>query len=216
MATTVPAWASKIVRDVALAYEIPTPIVTWTTMRRRNQFGMPYESSAGKTCRTLPARIKITAGSDLQDQKHVLLHELAHAIAPKAKHGPEFHDWLFVLARRYGIPDKYVIHREGGYHKGTFAAARRAGCRISKAEAFELDLIRRSGYGSRQARWDAWQLLVKLRAENGGRSKLLRLDTNPPPPGKVVKRKPQGATGRPATKVIVDEGCAGLSELLRL
>ena len=63
-------------------------------------------------------KITITAGSQSQDQRLVLLHELAHVICPKnVNHGAVFWRKAWELYKRYGVDLEYALNREKGYRK---------------------------------------------------------------------------------------------------
>lgn len=71
-------------------------------------------------------RIVITAGSRELDQKIVLVHEIAHALAPwDAKHGDEFYDVLLRVSKSEGLY-RASLSAPHGQARGLRAAARRS------------------------------------------------------------------------------------------
>lgn len=106
-----PPWAADIVRDVCAKAGIPEPRVNW---RKASQQGQ-REWSHG-TAYAHQGRIDIGYGGDRLDQKLVLLHELAHLIAPKDdSHTKLFWNIAYDLYERYGLADYASVEREVGY-----------------------------------------------------------------------------------------------------
>src|SRR6266540_652846 len=120
-----PGWAIDLTLKVARAAErMDVPVVTWRLRHRnprRRAWGRgkiivpPATHSSG---RCYPARIVITAGRSLKDQRLVLLHELAHWLAPTGEHHSEsFWERAWALYRLYGVDLAYARKREGDYRK---------------------------------------------------------------------------------------------------
>lgn len=106
-----PAWAERIVREVARARRRPAPALSWRRTRRRRSAG-----SADSHTFDDRAGISIAAGRDPIDQRLVVCHELAHWQGkPDEGHTIEF--WLraWRLYRRYRVPVHYALAREGAY-----------------------------------------------------------------------------------------------------
>ena len=72
--------------------------------------------------------ILIRAGSSEQDQKLVLLHELAHWMCSrKEHHSMKFWRLAFDLYAKYGVDSEYAKQRESSYKKkATFVIAERS------------------------------------------------------------------------------------------
>jgi len=105
-----PAWAERIVRDVARARRRPAPILRWRKTRRRRSAG-----SADSHLHKDPV-VSMAAGRDVVDQRLVLLHELAHWLGrPDEGHTHAFWVRAWRLFRRYRVPVHYALAREGEY-----------------------------------------------------------------------------------------------------
>jgi hypothetical protein len=105
-----PAWADRIVREVARARRRPAPELRWRRARTRRSAGSA-DSYLHKD-----AVISIVAGRDVVDQRLVVCHELAHWLGePDEGHTLKY--WLraWKLYRRYRVPIHYALAREGGY-----------------------------------------------------------------------------------------------------
>ena len=76
----------------------------------------------------------VRAGYDKQDQKRVLLHELAHIITNQG-HTSIFWDTAIDLFKHYKLPDHFIINKEGDYRKGFLKAWRR---RLDRKKARHL------------------------------------------------------------------------------
>ena len=125
-----PNWVSHLIIQVCAEYHHDLPIVNW---RRSHKRHCGYITTSGgeriKTFRNRPKfssgvsytkknRIAITAGTSKKDQKLVLLHELAHLLAPeKEHHGAEFWKIAWKLYQQYGVPLPYARKREFKYRK---------------------------------------------------------------------------------------------------
>lgn len=130
-----PQWAIELVEQVCKDYARSKPLElqwfdrTQNTKRmyiehhedgRRTWQTEPIRSSSGTTW-AYRQKIHISAGSDVKDQKLVLLHELAHHILNKTKkgrgqgHTTKFWKLAFELYERYGIDMKTAFNREKGY-----------------------------------------------------------------------------------------------------
>ena len=110
----VPDWAAKLCQIVAQAYErTDLPTLIW-----RNQ--TKFKSSSGMSQATFGLDryvLTLRAGTDLNDQRMLLLHELAHwLIGNKHNHDKEFYHLLFEMGDQI-CPDIYsaLIRREERY-----------------------------------------------------------------------------------------------------
>jgi hypothetical protein len=115
-----PAWADRIVREVARARRQPAPILRWRRTRNRRSAG-----SAGSYLDKEPS-VSVAAGRDPLDQRLVLCHELAHWLGrPDEGHTPAYWQRAWRLFRRYRVPIHYALAREGAY-EGAVQAYRAA------------------------------------------------------------------------------------------
>lgn len=125
----IPEWVIKLTKRVCKEYKISEPEITWRRSRRRKRGVMEIDGEKIQTFKPKKTyssgmthveenRISITAGKSRKDQKLVLLHELAHLIAPKKEHhGEKFWEIAWVLYRRYKVPINYAKKREYLYRK---------------------------------------------------------------------------------------------------
>ena len=115
----IPEWVRELVAKVCLDYghgELQ-PEILWRWKFRRSSSGFAYNKEN---------RISITAGKDRDDQRLVLLHELAHWLRPTGEHhSSQFWDLAFNLYRNYGVKITYAVNREKHYRKEAFKAYRR-------------------------------------------------------------------------------------------
>jgi hypothetical protein len=109
-----PAWATSLTMQVAAAYgRIDLPTLAW----RRWRTNIPPSSSGVCQSPSLLRRTVITvrAGRYEEDQKHVLLHELAHwLVGTAAKHTAAFYVQAMKLFTEYGDLD-HSLARELRY-----------------------------------------------------------------------------------------------------
>jgi hypothetical protein len=108
-----PAWAERIVREVARSQRRPRPTLRWRRSRYQRSAGSAdsHQYSDGGV-------ISIAAGKDRLDQRLVLLHELAHWLGPPGEgHTLAFWRRAWRLYRRYRVPMYYALAREGRYHR---------------------------------------------------------------------------------------------------
>ena len=105
-----PAWAERIVREVARARRRPAPILRWRRARTRRSAGSAHSHLQEN------GSVSIAAGRDPVDQRLVLCHELAHWLsAPDEGHTQTFWSRAWKLYRRYRVPIHYALVREGQY-----------------------------------------------------------------------------------------------------
>lgn len=129
-----PAWASALVERVLTDHGIAPVDLTWR--RSRDSF---YTSGSARR-----DRIVITAGHHRPDALIVLLHELAHVLAPEDEHhGPEFWRIAWDLFDRYApnVPRRYILDREGSYRRGALTEALRRGVRGTAAALRRIEHI---------------------------------------------------------------------------
>lgn len=131
-----PAWAVMLVKQVCTDYSRAMPTeLHWYSLNIGGGYdkidtadgGYKYifkarNSSSGNTGRH-NGRIHISAGADEQDQKLVLLHELAHHIMNKTKkgraanHNTTFWMLAFELYKKYDMNMTFAFDREKSYRK---------------------------------------------------------------------------------------------------
>lgn len=114
-----PQWAQNLLLRALLYWQeqhggdVPLPELRWRRRRGLLSSGREY----------LQSRIIITAGTDRRDQKLVLLHETAHALAPMPEaHSATFWDIAWELYRWARLPLRYAREREALYRRGSVVA----------------------------------------------------------------------------------------------
>jgi hypothetical protein len=115
-----PAWAERIVKDVARSRRRRPPPLRWRRVRKLRSAG-----SADVQPDRDASVVSIAAGRDSTDQRLVLCHELAHWLgSPDDGHTMAF--WLraWGLYRRYRVPIHYALAREGAYEGAVQAYGR--------------------------------------------------------------------------------------------
>lgn len=81
-------------------------------------------SSRGTTFGMRAHRTTMGVGSDMNDARYVVLHELCHAIpAGQANHSVEMYERLYQLCRDMGVPVEYAVCREYSYKRTSRGAA---------------------------------------------------------------------------------------------
>lgn len=125
----IPTWANRLIKQVCKDYRRKLPVVQWydcsntrnhSSGRTWHWRGRAVSRSSGYVWRHWN-KIHISAGADEQDQKLVLLHELAHHImnktrkGSKAHHSQKFWELAFELYDQYGIDLEYAYDRERHY-----------------------------------------------------------------------------------------------------
>jgi hypothetical protein len=121
-----PAWARDLAGAVAEHHgaALGVPALRWRRRRGPGSTGRCVLPQA----RAPQGWIAISAGSDRLEQRHVLLHELAHWLLPRAAHhGPAFYDLAWRLWAAYGIPPERALRREVPYRAEAARAALRHG-----------------------------------------------------------------------------------------
>lgn len=109
----VPAWAKRLALKHAKRELVR---LTWRVSRIHQQ-------STGR-CWSWQGQIVITAGSDAEDQKVTLLHELAHLLDFETGHTESFYDTMYRLVKAEGLIRAATATH--GHTRGMKAAARRA------------------------------------------------------------------------------------------
>lgn len=136
-----PLWAIQLVETVCKEYRRAKPSTfKWRQLKRRTaSSGRAW--TPGKSGLLEPRRLKngkvkyrrstgivhISAGTDVKDQRLVLLHELSHHIAGRSRdehHGIRFWRLAFELYERYGLELEYA-----------YAAEMRHGSRVAGGRA---------------------------------------------------------------------------------
>jgi anaerobic selenocysteine-containing dehydrogenase len=101
------------------AADVVVPYLEWKERDGPSSSGV-YRHS---TMRNMTGHIVLRAGSDVHDQKLVLLHELAHHLAPrKDHHSLKFWKIAMRLYKRYGVNPEEALRRESGYRKKAVTA----------------------------------------------------------------------------------------------
>ncbi len=107
-----PAWADRIVHEVARARRRRPPTVRWRRRRSLRSAG-----SADSHQHRDGGAISVAAGRDMIDQRLVLCHELAHWLGKRGEgHSLAFWGRAWRLYRRYRVPIHYALAREGGFN----------------------------------------------------------------------------------------------------
>ncbi len=126
-----PEWATELFKQVCKDYNRGLPSqFAWRNANRDSSSGVTRSSWYKKGVKTKSGKLKfvqwygevsVRAGRDEQDQKLVLLHELAHHIVGRSKtgrgqgHTMKFWKLAFELYDRYGVDMDYAIGREKNY-----------------------------------------------------------------------------------------------------
>lgn len=128
--TQTPEWAIELIEQVCKDYKRTKPgVFLWTSKDRRSTSGTTWYSKtkSGKPIyvytknlkrKRFWGKISVNAGTDINDQRLVLLHELAHWVAGKSKsigHNTKFWKTAYELYERYGVDMNYAFEREKGY-----------------------------------------------------------------------------------------------------
>lgn len=120
VSNAMPEWASQLVIQVCADYGKPVPVVRWSNSRARK---MCRWSSGRAWSHQKPStnhrwQVSICAGNVESDVRIVLLHELAHWLAPDAwHHNYGFWQLAWELFGRYGCDYDECMEREGAYRK---------------------------------------------------------------------------------------------------
>ncbi|HEX6139064.1 MAG TPA: hypothetical protein VF013_01210 [Candidatus Limnocylindria bacterium] len=121
-----PAWARALVAAVCAEADAPLPRLSWRSRARA--------ATTGVTRRHAGA-ISISAGSDPDDQRLTLLHELAHWTAPLprrgrgrvAHHDAAFYRTAFALYLRHGLSAPAALAGESARYPSALRHARALG-----------------------------------------------------------------------------------------
>ena len=121
-----PAWARALVAAVCAAADAPLPRLSWRSRARPTSSGVTRRHAGS---------ISLSAGTDHDDRRLTLLHELAHWISPMprrrrgrvAHHDLGFYRAAFELYRRHGIPDAAAIAGESARYPSALGHARALG-----------------------------------------------------------------------------------------
>jgi hypothetical protein len=131
---TAPAWAINLVTQVCSDYKRALPKqFQWYQSRDRKIHEYTIKASVKSSGHAGFGKIHVSAGSDEQDQRLVLLHELAHHITQKRQtvkrryayrprnkrvfeaHSIRFWRLAVELYERYDMDMDYAFNREKGY-----------------------------------------------------------------------------------------------------
>lgn len=120
-----PQWMLIVAEQVAIQYNRSAPPST-----RIVTTGTKHWSSRGRFVSsngddgTIEEYIALTLGSDPIDQAVVLIHELAHWLAPRTEHhGSRFWNIYYDLVNEYELPCFYAICRAACYKTTAFWTA---------------------------------------------------------------------------------------------
>jgi predicted SprT family Zn-dependent metalloprotease len=105
-----PAWAQQLLEQVAATHAIGVPRLSWKEA----------EGSSGRYYRRGEGRINIVAGSDDEETRMVVLHEMAHHLAhvlgrAEKGHGEAFYFICWALYLAYEVPLDLAVAREFQY-----------------------------------------------------------------------------------------------------
>lgn len=139
-----PAWVLRLVtEECKLSGGLPCPVrwgpattkvLDFKTHKRVRQFG-----SHGH-CNQLDG-MTVFAGTDVRDQRLLVIHELGHWIVDSKGHSATFWAWVFEAYKRHRLA-RYGLKREAGYREGAIRGAATAGI-ISQRTATRLVRLRR-------------------------------------------------------------------------
>lgn len=122
MGVNAPEWALTLrdkVWEIEGCTKRPLPTFSW---RPRKGLG-----SSGSTSYIDPCRIIIRAGTDLLEQRIIVVHELSHAVVAGV-HNNEFWDCAWRLYARFGLTSfDETFRSEFAYKVGAIDGAKRAG-----------------------------------------------------------------------------------------
>jgi hypothetical protein len=151
-----PDWACRLVATVCAEAGRPIPRLTW---RRRSR-----PTSSGVT-RQADGVVAVMAGTDVADQRHTLLHELAHWISPRprrgrrrlAHHDRGFYEIAFALYQCHCVLLSEALAGEAARYPSSLRHARELGVPGAEAAWRERRAILRER--ARDAR--PWRVLVE-------------------------------------------------------
>jgi len=158
-AGSAPRWAVALALDVCLGAGVQPPaVLRWRRARR--------ELSTGLTRRAAES-IAVTAGSDVDDARHTLLHELAHWLAPESRkrhgrgrqvihHGHAFYAIALDLFARFDPDPIAALRREAMRYPSALRYARA----LSVPGVESLLKERRRARATRLDRGATWRILI--------------------------------------------------------
>lgn len=129
-----PEWAQLLVEQVCRDEGMErTPTIRWNQAKRRGFMDQIRYYTTGKAysheqkLRHTGWEILISAGLSVDDQRIVLLHEMAHWLLPAAyHHNSTFWDKAFYLYHKYGVDGNKAISSERIYRKKAVSAFNRS------------------------------------------------------------------------------------------
>ncbi len=155
-----PAWARSLVLAVCAEARVPPPaVLRWRRGSRTASSGVANRRAGS---------IAVTAGTDLADARHTLLHELAHWLTPASPrgggrvrrsvhHGATFYATAFALYARHADGLDASLRREAGRYPSVLRHAAAAGI----GEAARIAQERRAAQGPHPGGASRrWRLLV--------------------------------------------------------
>lgn len=126
-----PEWATELFKKVCKDYNRGLPsLFIWSNRSARSSSGytrphwytaIKYKKDGTKYLKHHYGELCVRAGTDVQDQTLVLLHELAHHIVGRTKkgrnsgHSIAFWKLAFELYDKYGVDMDYAFKREKNY-----------------------------------------------------------------------------------------------------
>ena len=119
-----PCWATTLVGRMSLDYSVEEPTLNWRTRRQVSSSG--YCNLNGRV-------IGIGAGSDVQDSRLAVLHEMAHLIliqtvdAYQGEHDDCFYDFFWPVIRKYRFPVGVARDYEAEHHRRVVTRTYRRG-----------------------------------------------------------------------------------------
>ncbi len=126
-----PRWATRLMLRMARDYRVAPPSLMWRTRRSVLSSGF---------CHINARAIGVSEGSDSQDARLAVLHEMGHLILLKTvpeyrgEHDDRFYDFFWPLIRRYRFPMKVALEYESSHHKHTVERTYRRGGGSLKVE----------------------------------------------------------------------------------
>lgn len=132
-----PIWLETIVDNVSKDNNIETPIIV---VRRITRSYSGLQTTEGDKKKII---IRYSSTTPMWQKKMVLLHELAHCIAPnKAHHSDKFWEIAIGLYTQYKLPIRKVLKNEKNYRKTagtTFAKIK--GHKVPKRKKKIMDTV---------------------------------------------------------------------------
>lgn len=109
-----PSWAKRLILRVSQDFSIAPPVISWRTRKRTYSLGY---------CTVDSSEIGVSQGSELQDARMTVLHEMCHLVLLRGdveyqgEHNEIFYDFLWPFLRHYRFPMKVALAFEASHHK---------------------------------------------------------------------------------------------------